>query len=170
LKWKQIINALTTYKDLHGDLLVPQNYVIPSNAKWPEELWDVQLRDIVDKIRSEPSSIEVQLHRNTLQELGFVWNAYDENLWKQIINALTTYKDLHGDLLVPQNYVIPSNAKWPEELWDVQLRDIVDKIRSEPSSIEVQLHRNTLQELGFVWNVYDEDWNQIKKLSMTKCT
>jgi hypothetical protein len=36
-KFKTILNALATYRDLNGHVNVPQSFVVPDSDKWPEE-------------------------------------------------------------------------------------------------------------------------------------
>ena len=106
--WEKVTSALLTYKSLYADLLVPQVFVIPKTRDWPEDLWNMKLGIIVSNIRSHG---QYSTNRAELEEMGFKFDsrrtAYG---WEKVTSALLTYKSLHGDLLVPQVFVMkPEN-------------------------------------------------------------
>ena len=54
--------------------------------------------------------IKDALHRlEFLESIGFVWDDY-ERRWEGVQKALTTYKELNGDLHVPQTFVVPAST------------------------------------------------------------
>ena len=142
--WEKVTSALLTYKSLHGDLLVPQVFVIPKTRDWPEDLWDMKLGRVVSNIRNNG---QYSTNRAELEEMGFKFDsrrtAYG---WEKVTSALLTYKSLHGDLLVPQVFVIPKSREWPEDLWNMKLGIVVSNIRSHG---QYSTNRAELEEMGF---------------------
>jgi hypothetical protein len=68
--------------------------------------------------------------RAELDALGFVWDDW-ERRWEEVRAALLAYREVHGDLEVPQLFVVPSEAPWPEEAWGMKLGSRVSHIRSD---------------------------------------
>jgi hypothetical protein len=59
LHWKsvtrgeKIIPVLRAYKEIYGDVNVPQNFVVPSgDAHWPRAAWGCRLGNRVNRLRS----------------------------------------------------------------------------------------------------------------------
>ena len=55
--WK----SLHVYKELHGDLKVPYDFVVPSEAPWPEDAWGIKLGSRVVTIRSHKIYVKDRL-------------------------------------------------------------------------------------------------------------
>jgi hypothetical protein len=53
----------------------------------------------------------------------------DEQWEKKVLPAITTYKQVHGTLQVPRNFVVPSSGEWEEGLWNMRLGEAVHSIR-----------------------------------------
>eukprot|EP00438_Fugacium_kawagutii_P017890 Skav201907 [mRNA] locus=scaffold3992:66369:67490:+ [translate_table: standard] len=84
-----------------------------------------------------------------LDELGFVWDPYCER-WEKAYEELQKYKAEHGDVLVPYSYLTASGfnlGRWV----DTQRRK-----KKNGKLTQGQLDR--LDELGFVWDPYREQW------------
>jgi hypothetical protein len=92
--------------------------------------------------------------KETLDAMGFVWNVVDYK-FHQIVEALTVYKKLNGDLLVKGSFVIPSESPWPEDLRGLNLGRQVTTIRSQRSYVRNNPEREQLlNDMGFVWKIY----------------
>jgi hypothetical protein len=90
--------------------------------------------------------------RAELDALGFVWDDR-ERRWEEVHAALLAYQEVHGDLEVPQAFVVPSEAPWPEEAWGVPLGSRVHTIRSQEIFVKHHPERRAeLDALGFVWD------------------
>lgn len=69
--------------------------------------------------------------------LGFVIedngarSLYSKKRFELIYSALEVYKSMYGDLTVPQVFIVPSEAPWPEECWELKLGARVNAIRSQ---------------------------------------
>ena len=100
--WQRILKSLHVYKELHGDLEVPYDFVVPSEAPWPEDAWGITLGTRLADIRST-GECYVKDRPDRVAELnrmGFIWDVNEEQ-WQRILKSLHVYKELHGDLEVP---------------------------------------------------------------------
>lgn len=80
-RFQIVYAALQTYKAIHGDLLVPQPFTIPSDDDtWPEQTWGLRLGARVNAIRSQGSFVNNNPERRQmLDQLGFAWNPPPRN-------------------------------------------------------------------------------------------
>jgi hypothetical protein len=71
VQFNVIYSALEVYKLTHGDLLVPQKFVVPEgDVRFPVETWGMKLGGFVNSIRNRGAYSE---HKVKLEELGFVF-------------------------------------------------------------------------------------------------
>jgi len=152
--------ALSTYQSMNGDLNVPKGFVIPEEKAWPEAMHRLDLGAMVDSIRSKDKSIFANPQREErLAQMGFNWEEtgralYSKKRFELIYDALLVYKDLNGDLLVPQAFVVPESLPWPEEAWLLKLGARVNAIRSQGTLVaNFPERRALLNDLGFVWEL-----------------
>ena len=90
--------------------------------------------------------------RAWLDEMGFVWDEY-ERRWGDAKSALTTYKEMQGDLEVLQGFVVPSSAPWAESTWGMRLGETVHHIRSQGVYLngeDAAERRAWLEQMGLV--------------------
>ncbi|EQC26562.1 hypothetical protein SDRG_15592 [Saprolegnia diclina VS20] len=156
LKWELKLIALETYKGLHGDLCIPQDFRVPfDDASWPCDLWGMRLGLAVRSIRQKT---DVQSPRYAqLSAMGFVWNVLELS-WDTKLLALRTYKALRGDLLVAYSFKVPSDAHiWPPETWNLKLGHAVHNIRQNADEMAPE-RKAQLMELGFVWDYLELSW------------
>jgi hypothetical protein len=151
-KWDfltQIYPALEVYKSIHGDLLVPQSFVVPhDDVNYPPETWGMKLGNVVSHIRVYRCHAQ---YKERLTALGFNYEIkpLDIRGFHTIYSALEAYKTVHGDLLVPQSFVVPrSDVRFPPDAWGMKLGLNVSGIRNKGVYSE---HRAKLEELGFVF-------------------
>ncbi len=93
-----------------------------------------------------------------LKAIGFEFDgkvAANDAKFNNVYNALVRYKDLNGDLLVPQPFVVPEgSADWPEETWGLRLGARVNAIRSQGTFVKTNpARKDLLNELGFEWEL-----------------
>lgn len=84
-----------------------------------------------------------------LAVLGFDYSAQKkkEVEWDVLKFALQTYKNIHGDLLVPQSFVIPrASTMWPDSIWGMKLGLLLYNARKTTKVA----HREELREMGVV--------------------
>ena len=102
---------------MHGDLEVPQRFVVPSEAPWAEEAWGLKLGSRVDTIRNSEHYVKHHPERRAeLDALGFVWDDL-ERRWEEVHAALLAYQEVNGALEVPPRFVRASEAPWAEAAW-----------------------------------------------------
>jgi Fe2+ transport system protein FeoA len=144
----QIYPALEAYKiSIHGDLLVPQSFVVPQgDVRFPTKTWGMKLGAVVQSIRCDKVYVK---YKERLTALGFVYEPVVDVQFAKIYSALEAYKAIHGDLLVPRRFVVPQgDANYPSETWGMKLGSNVNNIRNEGVYSK---HRAKLEELGVVY-------------------
>jgi hypothetical protein len=131
---------------------VPNAFVVPSEAPWPEDAWGIKLGVRVNNIRCNEHYVKHHPERRAeLDALGFVWDDL-ERRWEEVLAALLAYHEVHGDLEVSNAFVVPSEAPWPEEAWGMKLGDRVSNIRSNEQYVKHHPERRAeLDALGFRW-------------------
>jgi hypothetical protein len=132
-------------------MLVPRTFVIPADdIKWPaEEMWGMNLGILVNSIRAGKSYAN---KRADLESIGFDFNPQQTRYGYEVIKAaLLKYKDINGNMLVPQTFVVPADdIKWPEgEMWGMNLGFVVMDIRAGNSHVN---KREDLESIGFDFN------------------
>jgi hypothetical protein len=161
--WTTNLLALKTYRGIHGDMLIPQSFVVPTDDQsWPIETHGMKLGLIVNNLRRRKTSLS-QNRLDALDELGFEWKASLDEKWEKNLLALTRYKEIHGHVRVPQSFVVPTDdQRWPIEMHGMKLGIVVKYNRQRRASLsENQL--NALETLGFEWKL-SLDSNLIKTL------
>jgi len=139
-QWEKGFASLSAYKKEFGDCLVMQNfqYIGYSLGIW------------VTSQRSRESSLTSdQLRR--LNKLGFIWNV-SEFQWEKGFHYLVSYKNEHGNLLVPHKALY---GDYKLGSWVYTLRNRKGALTSE------QLSR--LDKLGFIWetlHLNDVKWEE----------
>jgi hypothetical protein len=150
-KWeKVVVPALLTYKEVHGDLEVPQQFEVPPSKPWPEHLWGMKLGTTVSQIRSSETYVRNDPERRQwLDSKGFEWDDL-ERQWESTQEAFETYLQEHGDLAVKTSFVVPSCSPWAEKLWGMKLGTTVDHIRSSGTFVAGKPERKQwLEARGF---------------------
>jgi hypothetical protein len=137
------------YKEIHGNLLVPQKLSIPWSESWPEEMWGVKLGSTVNLIRNNK---RYSIHRDELIAIGFDYSKQEKGHgWDTVKIALETYKKLHGNLSIKMYYVVPSESTdWPDVLWGLKLGMILFNIRHKGYYTG---HRQELIEMGVDYTI-----------------
>ena len=245
-QWEQVLAALRAYKALHGDVAVPEHFVVPCAASAARKMRRAHFarRKAAAKRRGvklgadeeeeggleegaayEPpphpfagcvaglalgKSVQNIRHRGAwlhgrpdriaaLEDVavGFEWpsplvrealeQAWDcaegpsglrramvaaaaqesRKQWHALCGALDAYKALHGDMLVPQKFVVPSDGSlsppFTEEMRGFRLGHTVMTLRSQGNDI-LEAHpqrRQELDEMGFAWSAKTEAWEGV---------
>ncbi|KAF0761867.1 hypothetical protein AaE_003382 [Aphanomyces astaci] len=141
--WHQSMELLATYKRLFGDVNVPQRYVIPSTDEWPSFGHGVRLGMWVQHVRWRAAAFP-KARVAALDELGFVWAAFDER-WQVNVKAMQTYKALKGHVNVPRKFV--TTDEWPEALRGLHLGIFLNNSKRRVDIFDPS-RRNDLRALG----------------------
>jgi len=164
VSFDQIYDALLTYRQEvqpEGSLIVPPNFIVPSYDPWPEATQGMPLGKKIPSVRTKaylkanPGAIE------KLEKIGFEFDgkvAANDARFTIVFNALMAYKEIHGDLLVPQPFVVPEGTSdWPEETWGLRLGARVNAIRSQGTFVKNNATRKKqLDDIGFEWELSAE--------------
>ncbi|KAF0720053.1 Aste57867_585 [Aphanomyces stellatus] len=142
--------ALQTYKRLHGHVHVPFEFKVPDGSReWPATCWKLKLGRAVHDLRCRGDHL-LPARRHMLDTLGFVWDSHELN-WDMKVHALTTFKQEFGTLLIPQDFVVPSAAPWPERTWRMKLGQAVTNMRFRVESMSDD-RQAQLEAIGFIWD------------------
>jgi len=160
LPYESTIEALRTYHSIHGDLVIPRRYMVPEDSGYPNEWVGLDLSSSVYNMKWWQKNVKEQTERvSELNKLGFVWERLQPE-WNIVLEALVTYHMLYGDVLVPNQFVVPhGDTQWPRAAWNISLGNCVYRIRARNDFLHgsnAASRRNQLQRLGFVWDVYEE--------------
>ncbi|ETW08087.1 hypothetical protein, variant [Aphanomyces invadans] len=140
------VMALQTYKQLHGHVHVPFEFRVPDNHDvWPARCWKLKLGRAVHDLRCRGDHL-AQERRDVLDSLGFVWDSHELN-WDMKLQALKIFKQVFGTLVVPQDFVVPSAAPWPERAWSMKLGQAVTNMRFRADSMSAERHAQ-LEAIG----------------------
>ena len=136
--------GLLRYKELHGDMTMTNNYRVPQKSNlWPESLLGFRLGKASSYIRAGDSFVS---KRKELESIGFDYTPRSEVLFQTVKLALQRYKELHGDMLVPSNFIVPKSKLWPRSLLGLRLGMTVYNIRRGSCYVS---RRDELESIGF---------------------
>ena len=147
-----LLSALGEYGARNGHVRVPIKFVVPDAEGWAAGARGLKLGVQVSNLRTKKKNGGMP-HADVAQldALRFVWSM-PEWRWQCVLQSLVAYKKLHGDLQVPKAFVVPSEAPWPKEAWEVPLRIRVNQIRSQEYYVKDEPERRAeLDEMGFHW-------------------
>lgn len=176
----KVYEALVLYKEIVDDDLegIPVEFVVPSESPWPEHLWSLKLGVHVQSFKSSDKYLFNNEERaKKLLELGIDSSpksdrvSYTKRRFDTVYDALVVYKQLHGDLVVPQSFVVPASEPWPEHTWDLKLGVRVSAIRCQGVLISnSQERRDMLTSLGFVWEMQSPASAKKRKMNSAEFT
>ena len=148
--YEAIRQALLYYQDSFGDMIVPANFEVPSKyGNWPPRTVGMKLGYTAKDIKYGRIYAD---KREDLIHLGFDFNIVRKKItFEVIMMALLKYKELHGDLLIPQVFSVPTEEhhSWPKETQGMQLGAVVGRIRSGYYNERKQ----ELLDIGFTYSV-----------------
>lgn len=147
--WEAIVESFRAYRDKFGDVEVPNNFVIPVNEEWPQNIQGLKFGREIHLIRSMSKYVRGNTQRRRfLQSFGFDFNAEktiktkDLSKFEIFIEALLFYKQIHGDVDIDEDFIVPHQEPWPETCWGMclstELQAIVDE---ESNCLEFPIRR-----------------------------
>ncbi|KAF0696006.1 Aste57867_13219 [Aphanomyces stellatus] len=156
-KSKLRIDALTAYKAVFGNVLVPRSFKVPSgDANWPKHTWGLSLGAACHNIRTGGLAIHPS-HQDEFTALGFVWDASTARSELNLA-AAAHFRLLFGHALIPLRYTVPADdPSWPKPMHGLGLGNAVRYWRARASSLSPE-RRAFLDALGFVWEPMDAKW------------
>ncbi|DAZ94378.1 TPA: hypothetical protein N0F65_001112 [Lagenidium giganteum] len=161
-----LLPGLRVFHELEGHFAVPRQFVIPPPHQrdlWPRELHGVELGQLVHGFVRRNIEKQDPAHLQALSALGFPFQEWKQYKWNvQFMPAFKTYLALHGNLMVPQQFVVPfGDAAWPRPTWSMKLGHLVNRLRIRRDHTLSDWQCKELEELGFVWNEHDAKWNDL---------
>jgi len=165
LPYSSTIQALRQYYKLHGDLVMPRRYCVPENEAYPREWHGIDLASTVYDMKWWQKHVKQKPDRVAeLGKMGFLWERLQPE-WNLVLEALVTYKLLHGAVLVPGSFVVPTRENdWPIATWGLPLGNCVYRIRNRGDFLKgdnVASRRHQLDGLGFVWDVQEHRFQKV---------
>ena len=148
VNWELGYKHLVTYKEEFGDCLVPMSF---KSSQFNLGSWVNKQRLKKDKLTTE--------RLDQLTELGFVWGPMgraNDLHWEDILKYLVIYKEEFGDCLVPSPFTFN----------DYDLGSWVNKQRLRKDKLKPQ-RLESLNELGFVWDISNAQWEDGFKYLVT---
>jgi superfamily II DNA or RNA helicase len=142
--WAELIGQLKRYKEIYGDLNVPQSFKFDTG----------RLGGWVSDIRQRQTVLSEQRIQQ-LDELDFIWDAIDFK-WKKAISSLQKFINQTGHTDVPTNYILDG---FPLGQW-------VNARRNNLKESTTPARLNELNQLGFIWDAVEYRWDEnLKKYS-----
>ena len=149
--------SLLHYQLLYGNMLVPTSFTVPADGwGWPKESWNIRLGIVVQTLRRGSYADRKQ----ELIEMGFCYDVYKER-YTIVLAALLAYKKLHGNVLVPQHFVVPSKSEvYHKDALGLKLGSVVHGIRHKGIYSD---HKEELISIGFDYSSQQRvGWNTFK--------
>lgn len=81
-KFERVLEALIAYKNLKGNLLVPNDFMFPKSESGDDKFAGMKLGRIVKSIRKEGRFAQF---RDKLEEIGFVFNDGKNKPIKEVV-------------------------------------------------------------------------------------
>ncbi|OQR84165.1 hypothetical protein ACHHYP_13794 [Achlya hypogyna] len=155
--WATTVLALERFKELHGNLQVPQAFKIEPGANWPEDTWDLALGRVVNNLRTQwKQNVLSSTQKHDLERLGFPFTGRTTIPWPTKLLALKTFRALHGHVNVPIAFVA-TGCDWPPVLQGLKLGKIVNSLRNQLDTLPTP-QKQELDALGFVWSSWERTW------------
>ena len=160
IAFEQVYDALLMYRkevQADGDKPdIPPNFVVPDCEPWPESTRGLPLGKIMPTVRGKAYLKQHPEAAEKLLSLGFkpeVKTAANDLRYQRVYDALVRYKELFGDLNVPQPFTVPEDGDdWPESARGLRLGARVNAIRSQGTFVKSNpSRREELDALGFAW-------------------
>jgi hypothetical protein len=178
----QLFQALQAYREfVVGDSddapwTVPANFYIPNFSPWPTSVRGLPLgQQIVNLQRRLEQNPEMKAKLKTLGMDGLDDDvapadksslSVNDERFQKVYACLIRYKEIYGDVLVPQPFAVPSTDAWPKDTWGLRLGARVNAIRSQGTFVNSNPERRKLlDELGFVWMAPKEGTRRKGRLS-----
>lgn len=108
---------------------------MPCDPAWPASSQNLKLGTLVETIRNKGTWAS---KRPELEALGFEFRTTSDARWSDVIYpALLAYRRMYGDLLVPQDFVIPTLSS-PPHVWPEPARGMCSCLLMQHISLHVR--------------------------------
>ena len=151
-KWGAQYKNLVQYKKKHGHTNVPTK----GYAENPKlGIWVQTQRQQYRKWKQGKHAHITPERIEKLSKLGFVWELRKKTAWDERYQQLVQYIEQYGHANVPQG-----SAENPSSLgnWVKKQREAYQKFNQDEKSTMTQEQIDRLNQLGFVWDPWQEAW------------
>jgi len=137
-RFDNFVWALQLYKDHVGDFsTMLQSFVVPNKDPWPEALHGFTLGYFIKLLRHQGAMVKNRPERvKILEGIGFscapipTQGQSNDQQFHLLLEALKVYKEIYGDIRVPQKFVVPAEEPWPADAWGLRLGPRMVSIRT----------------------------------------
>lgn len=175
-----VVDALRHFHRQYQHFVVPYNFEVPSASEagngdqqesWPLHLQGLKLgrsmRGFVKELNSKRASAHRGHTETTLQQLRAIGFPVQMADWKHFhwdqgaLSALKSFKAVEGHLRVPRKFVVLENDdRYARSTWGWKLGAYVNQLRTKRERL-TKYQLDTLDEIGFIWNVTDDKWKSL---------
>lgn len=153
------------YVEVHGDLNVPFNFIVPTNALFPVYSWGRNFGQQLVYLRKQGETLPPSVHHE-LSKLGMRWSASphpQKTNRKTHVDALVHYSNLHGHMRIPLDFVVPKvdTKDWPEEFHGLKLGILAEKQRNTRRHLLTQDQIERLSKAGYIWDTVDHRFREV---------
>ena len=138
-QWEEGFAQLRAYSNANNDTLVPQSFEAEDGhrlGKW------------VSVQRTKKATLSPE-RRRRLDELGFVWDVREQK-WEEGFTHLRSYRESNSNCLVPFDFNTEDGYR---------LGAWINIQRTKKATMSPE-RRRRLDELGFVWDVREQKWEE----------
>ncbi len=137
--YKELINYLNTF----GDVNVPIRYKV-NGLRLGE--WTNTQRRACRRGRMCKERVK------KLEDLGFIWNNWDKS-WEEMFDELINYKEKHGSFSIPREKQYNKLSGW-----------VGTQRKKYKNGSLPQDKINKLDSIGFLWDMKEEQWEEMNQL------
>ena len=143
--WNTYYDLAKKYYEINGDLKAPQDF----------EMDGKNLGSWISKNRNKKDKLSQEKIRQ-LEQIGMIWDVRQDS-WNINYELAKKYYEYNGDLNIPVKFKTNDGIKYDEKgislgVWIFHLRQNKDGLSQE--------RLKQLEEIGMIWDVYEENWNK----------
>lgn len=148
--WDLMYEKAKAYYEENGDLMIPAKYITEDGCALGNWL-SAQRKAYAGKTDKQLTQVQI----TKLEAIGIVWTNHLDYIWDVYFAAAKDYYTTHGDLKVPNDYVIDSGIKLG--IWIQRMRSAKAEERYGVLTPEKE---ERLNSIGMVWNVISSQWEE----------
>ena len=182
--WAKVISAFEIYKNIHGHLDIPSDYivnatVIESDCGFDDTFEDLLLGEAVTAIRiGDVDALEDPVRKQELDNLGFDWGDtkfYQRYRFVPMLIGLRLYKHLYGFAMPQSDFRVPDEPQWPFWMVNMPLGEWASVCRVQQKMVDAHYpdRKDLLDILNFQWWIPPKSTFPLKyyqPLPLTKAT
>ncbi|GMF50908.1 unnamed protein product [Phytophthora fragariaefolia] len=162
-EWRdQVLTAVEVYRTEFGGASIEKKFVIPSQPQWPKITWGLDLAHIVQRLHlGECYDGHIALVRNVIARVKDMLHRRRDDAWESIITALIAFSKNFGHCHVKHHFIVPTRPSWPKAVWNLQLGQIVEKMKSTGSFFShAGQNASRLNRINFALTLSSAAWEK----------